>query len=66
MKNGYNMKCCANCFDDKILCETIFPNLSQEIGICSFCETENILIVEPAKLRDYFDQLKEIYRENDK
>lgn len=53
-------KCCSNCFGDKGLEKIIF-GMSSERGTCSFCETANVDLVEPVKLRDVFGPLINIY-----
>src|ERR1700729_2779957 len=55
------MQCCAACFGDRDLAKRIIPRLSSEVGTCSYCRTENVELVEPIKLRDYFELLASIY-----
>lgn len=59
------MGCCANCFDDRILREQIIPTFSQEEGECSYCRSVDQLLIDPSKLRDYFEPLIRIYEEDD-
>ncbi len=55
------MKCCANCIGDWHLRKNIFPNLAEEQGTCSFCESEDQHLVEPKKLFDAFGLIVGIY-----
>jgi len=55
------MQCCAACFGDRDLAKRIIPRLSTGVGTCSYCQTENVELVEPIKLRDYFELLISIY-----
>ncbi len=55
------MQCCASCFDDRGLRKQIIPTFSKESGTCSFCTTEDVKLVEPSRLRDYFELLINIY-----
>ncbi len=55
------MRCCPTCFGDRGLTKSIFPTLSTETGQCSYCLSENVPLVEPKMLGDYFDLLTNIY-----
>jgi hypothetical protein len=55
-----SLYCCANCFGDSFLHRRI-PEISKQIGSCSFCNTKNTALVEPAKLVDYFQSVCSIY-----
>lgn len=55
------MKCCANCFGDRSLERDIIPSLSDEVGVCSYCETEGIQLVLPTHLAEHFAPLVSTY-----
>jgi hypothetical protein len=55
------MRCCAACFGDRDLAKRIIPRLSDGVGTCSYCLSEGVELVEPSKLRDYFELLISIY-----
>jgi len=57
------MYCCANCFGHSFLDRRI-PEISDLIGSCTFCHSENTVVVEPAKLVDYFQSVCSIYVES--
>jgi len=59
------MKCCASCIGDQGLRKEIIPIFSKSTGTCSYCATENELLVEPKDLRDYFETLVNIYSRNE-
>lgn len=54
------MRCCPKCFGDRDLAKRI-PRLSDSVGTCSYCQSEGVELVEPSKLRDYFELLISIY-----
>lgn len=54
------MKCCSNCFNDVFLAKQI-DDLSNNIGICDYCKTDNIDIIDPTELSDYFQPLIDLY-----
>lgn len=56
------MNCCARCFGDRGLRKSIIPLRALEAGTCSYCESENELIVEPRQLIEYFELLVSAYR----
>jgi hypothetical protein len=58
------MRCCAGCVGDRGLQRNIIPSLSAEVGACSFCGTQGVLIVEPSRLVDYFHLLVSAYQPN--
>ncbi len=58
------MNCCAGCFGDRGLRRDIIPFLSIEIGRCSYCTSENVSILAPAQLAEYFELLISAYRED--
>lgn len=54
-------QCCPECFDDRGLRKNIIPSLSSNRGICGFCGTPDVVLVEPKKLADVFEMLISIY-----
>jgi hypothetical protein len=54
-------KCCPNCFGDRGLAKSIVPAMSSERGTCSYCESQDVLLVTPPQLADYFSVLISIY-----
>lgn len=57
------MYCCANCFGDSFLDRRI-PELSISNGNCDYCAANNIALVEPSDLLDYFQSVCSIYTED--
>ncbi len=53
--------CCAECFDDHGLRDSIIPSLSSRSGTCNYCKSEEVSLVEPVKLADYFELLTNVY-----
>ena len=58
------MNCCAECFGDRGLRKSIIPLRSTEVGKCSYCATDNVPILAPAKLSEYFELLVSAYRKD--
>lgn len=56
--------CCPECFGDRGLSNEIFPSISQSRGRCDFCNSENVLLIEPGALLDWFELLISIYEPN--
>jgi hypothetical protein len=56
------MNCCAECFGDRGLRRSIIPSRSTTFGRCSYCETEDITVIEPRELALYFGLLVSAYR----
>lgn len=54
-------QCCPECFDDRGLRKDIIPSRSSVRGICGFCGTKDVFLVEPRKLADVFEMLISIY-----
>lgn len=54
-------KCCPECFDDRGLRRNIIPTLSPTRGVCDFCGSENVDLIEPGQLSDVFEMLTSIY-----
>ncbi len=57
------MYCCPECFGDRGLRKSIIA-LHLVVGKCSYCDSENVPVIEPAKLSDYFETVISAYREN--
>lgn len=55
------MYCCSQCFGDRFLRKTI-RDRSTQIGKCSYCESDNVPLLKPPALRDYFEALLSAYR----
>lgn len=54
-------KCCPECFGDNGLRENIIPSLNPLKGKCSFCGSDDVDIIEPAALSDYFELVINAY-----
>lgn len=54
------MNCCSNCFNDDFLAKQI-NDLSQNIGNCDYCKTEQTVTIKPTLLSDYFHPLIDLY-----
>ena len=55
------MTCCANCFGDRGLRNEIIPFYSNSTGVCSYCQSTNVELVEPSQLGNVFELLVNIY-----
>jgi hypothetical protein len=53
--------CCAKCFGDRKLRKTIIA-LQTAVGKCSYCESEDVPLVAPAALSNYFEIVISAYR----
>jgi RES domain len=58
------MNCCSECFGDRGLRRSIFPMHSTRIGQCSYCESENVPVLAPSELSEYFELLVSAYQED--
>jgi hypothetical protein len=56
------MKCCAECFGDRGLRRSIIPSRSTVTGRCSYCESNDVTVIEPKELEAYFELLVSAYR----
>ena len=56
------MKCCAECFGDRGLRKSIIPLRSTEVGRCSYCTSDNVAVIAPTQLSEYFELLISAYR----
>lgn len=54
--------CCAECFGDRGLREDIIPLLSGGTGVCSYCLSDGVCLVEPLQLNEYFELLISAYQ----
>jgi len=57
-------RCCAECFGDSGLRESIVPSLSIEQGVCDYCGAASVALVAPVLLRQWFELLLEAYDPN--
>lgn len=55
-------KCCANCFNDKLITAYIEKE-SSDYGNCSFCDARDVQLVEPENFTDTFETLLNLYQE---
>jgi len=58
------MGCCAGCFGDRGLRKSIIPLRSTDRGLCSYCGSENVALIAPAHLSEYFELLVSSYRQD--
>lgn len=58
--------CCSSCFGDRGLRKQIIPIKTIATGSCSYCATENVSLIVPTALKDYFELLVNIYSPNKK
>lgn len=52
--------CCPECFNDNFLKKEIKIK-SSSTGKCSFCQTENISVLDPKELSDFFTPVLDLY-----
>lgn len=57
--------CCAECFGDGGLRESIIPSLSESEGTCDFCDHKGVALVTPDQLAPYFQMLVDAYTEQE-
>lgn len=55
------MFCCPLCIGDKELTRHIFPIYSVGLGICSYCKSVDQHLIDPKKLKEYFELVVGIY-----
>lgn len=53
--------CCPECFDDRWLRRSRIPTLDPARGICSFCGSANVQLINPAALATEFELLANVY-----
>lgn len=56
--------CCPECFDDRGLRRDIIPSISSGAGVCDFCGSKGVALVEPRALSDVFELLVGVYEPN--
>jgi hypothetical protein len=59
------MPCCPNCFGDRGLAKDIIPSRSTSRGVCSYCHSEDVPLVEPQQVAEYFGLVLGIYEPNE-
>ncbi len=57
------MHCCPNCFSDDFL-QAHIKAISGNRGKCSFCKTDNAILLKPEELFDRFEPLLDLYEED--
>ncbi len=58
------MNCCSNCINDAFLA-TVIERESGLNGKCDFCNSEDMSLVDPVFLNDYFQQVLDLYEKSD-
>lgn len=58
------MNCCAECFGDRGIRRSIIPLHSTATGRCSYCETDNVALIPPRDLAEYFELVVSAYRQD--
>lgn len=53
--------CCGSCFGDRGLQKQIIPIHSKKVGVCSYCSEQNVDVIPPDVLCNYFELLVGIY-----
>jgi hypothetical protein len=56
------MNCCSECFGDRGLRRSIIPLRSSAKGVCSYCESADVAVVQPKQLAEYFELVISAYR----
>lgn len=56
------MNCCAECFGDRGLRNSIIPLRSTETGRCPCCSSENVAVLAATQLTEYFELLISAYQ----
>lgn len=57
-------KCCSNCFGDFHL-NSVINQMASIHGVCSFCQSREVPLIDPVQLREYFELLSGIYTKAD-
>lgn len=57
-------RCCSYCFNDRGLSRDIIPSLNPTVGVCDFCGSSAVELVQPHLLRDVFEMLISVYEPN--
>jgi hypothetical protein len=58
------MPCCAECFGDRGLRKNIIPLRSTATGVCSYCRSAGVAVIDPFTLAEYFELLISAYRQD--
>ena len=53
--------CCAECFGDSGLRESIIPSLSDQVGDCAYCTAHSVNLVPPTALGPFFEMVVDAY-----
>jgi hypothetical protein len=53
--------CCAECFGDHGLRQSVIPSRAQARGTCDFCKARHVELVDPTELSAEFEMLTSIY-----
>lgn len=56
--------CCAECFGDDQLRESIIASYSPQAGTCDYCTAQTATLIRPAQVREAFEALLGIYEED--
>jgi hypothetical protein len=59
------MNCCAECFGDRGLRKIIIPLRSEAVGRCSYCGSENVAVLAPSQLAEFFELLMNAYEKSE-
>lgn len=54
-------RCCPECFNDRGLRRDIIPSFSPLRGVCDFCGSVDVDLIEPGQLADVFEMLTSTY-----
>lgn len=60
------MECCANCFGDTFFRYDLFPLLAPKSGRCSYCESDDQMLVSPSLFKNQFEEIIDSYVEDPK
>ena len=58
------MRCCALCIGDRHLRKEVIPNRARRTGTCSYCSSDRQPLVEAVELRDAFELVTGIYKQD--
>jgi RES domain-containing protein len=59
------MNCCPYCFNDDFLAEQI-NSISDNTGDCDYCKAQQVKIINPILLSDYFQPIIDLYEDSEK
>lgn len=54
-------RCCPECFGDRGLRKNIIPSLNPLRGVCSFCGSTDVDLIQPRDLAEVFEMLISVY-----